>query len=337
MTVEDEGEEAPPALRRRSVWRPVLIVLALIAVPLTLINASWLAARPPGRLIVVTRGGIAQPVSAVDRGGCAAAHIQPPGDNDYIEDTLPSIYRAMKLGADAIEVPVQRTRDGHMVLFPDPKLDCRTNGQGSISDHDLAELKRLDVGYGYTPDRGRSFPLRGRGIGGMPTVQELLREIPTTRIIFRFLSHDPADAEALAAEFRSADTVIDDKYAFFGDPAVTGRIGQLAPVAWTAARPPAGTCLRDFQKLGWTGFVPASCREATVVVPLERRWALWGWPYRFLARMAGAKAHVLIYRSEENGQLAGLDQPEQYDQVPADFHGWLFVDDFYTMGPALQR
>jgi glycerophosphoryl diester phosphodiesterase len=60
---------------------------------------------------------------------------------------------------------------------------------------------------------------------------------------------------------------------------------------------------------------------------------IWGWPYRFFDRMAKANTRVLIYGKG----AVPLDRPEQYDQVPADFHGWLWVDDFYTMGPALRR
>jgi hypothetical protein len=53
--------------------------------------------------------------------------------------------------------------------------------------------------------------------------------------------------------------------------------------------------------------------------------------------MAGANSRVVIWGSYRNGGIAALDRPEQYDQVPADFHGWLYVDDFYAMGPALRR
>ncbi|HEX5184311.1 MAG TPA: glycerophosphodiester phosphodiesterase family protein [Allosphingosinicella sp.] len=338
MTVEDEGEEALPRRRRWGLWRSVLIVLALVAVPLSLINASWLAAKPAGRLVVVAAGGIVQPMAADASGDCAAARIKPPGDNIYIEDSLPSLYEATRTGADAVAVPVQRTRDGRMVLFPDKRLDCRTNGHGAIADHDLADLKRIDLGYGYTPDGGRSFPLRGHGIGAMPTVEALLREIPTMRIVFHFEGRDPADADALAAEFRRVGVPIDDdKYVFFGEGAVTARMHRLAPAAWTSTIPPGGTCIDDYQRIGWSGFVPASCRGATVAIPIEHRWRLWGWPYRFLARMNGANAHVLIYRGEKDGRFTGLDRPDQYDQVPADFHGWLWVGDFYTMGPDLRR
>lgn len=339
MTAGDEGEQVAVRPRRWRLWRRILIVLSLVAVPLTLINASWLATRPPGRLIVVANRGTAVPFehNGLTDADCTATRILSPGDNPYIENTLPSLSHAIRNGADAVNVQVQRTRDGQMVVFHDSDLACRTDGHGSVRDHTLAELKKLDVGYGYTADGGRTYPFRGKGISGMPTVEEMLREIPTKRIIFVFKSKDPADVDALVVAFRRVEVPLDDKYGFSAAAPVAARIRQLIPGAWVMDPQGPKACLKDYLKIGWTGIVPASCRNTTVIVPLNYRWMLWGWPYRFLARMAQANSRVVIWGAYQDGNLAGLNQPEQYDQVPADFHGWLMVDDFYTMGPALRR
>ena len=339
MNVDDEGEEAPAAPRRRSKWRYVLIAIGAVAILLSALNASWLAPRPPGRLVVVANRGIAVPFDhkGLTNADCTATRIRPPGDNPYMENTLPSLSRAARTGADAVNVQVQPTRDGQMVVFHDADLACRTNGKGSVRDHDLAELKRLDVGYGYTADGGRTYPFRGKGIGGMPTVEELLRELPTVRIIFVFKSKDPADADALVAAFGRAGVAFDDKYGFAAPAPVAARIRKLVPGAWVMDDQSPKACLKDYLKIGWAGIIPASCRNTTVVVPLNYRWMLWGWPYRFLDRMAKANSRVVIWGAYRDGNVDALNQPEQYDQVPADFHGWLMVDDFYNMGPALRR
>jgi glycerophosphoryl diester phosphodiesterase len=334
----DEGYEAPPR-RRRHGWRYAVAAVAALAFAFSLLNASWLAPRPPGSLIVVANRGIALPVdrAALKSGGCPAAHILPPGDNPYIENTRPSLYRAVKSGADAVNVQVARTRDGQMVVFHDETLDCRTNGHGPIRALSLAEVKQLDAGYGYTADGGRTYPFRGKGVGAIPTVEEVLREIPTAHIVFALKGSDPAEADALVAVFRRAEVPIDERFGFKAAGAVAQRIRRLVPGAWVLEEGQGDACLADYVKLGWTGFTPASCRNTTIVLTLDRRWALWGWPYRFLDRMAKANSRVVIRAGSADGEPLGLDRPEQYDQVPADFHGWLWVDDFYTMGPALQR
>ena len=314
------------------------IAAAAFAVTASLINASWIAPKPKGRLMLVARGGLAQqldPAGAGER-GCTAALIRWNGDNPYIENTLPSIYKAARSGADAIEVDVQRTRDGQMVLFRDSTLECRTDGRGPIGERTLAELKRLDVGHGYTAD-GRTFPLRGRGIGGMPTVEEALREVRTTRLVFNFKSSDPRDADALVAAFRRAGIALDGKYSFYGDARVTERLRQLVPSAWAYGEEELSGCLKDYVRFGWTSFVPASCRNTTVAVPLDYQWAIWGWPNRFQARMAAANTKVIMLGSHEGGVVRGIGTVEQIDDVPRDFHGYLWIEDFYSVGRAVRR
>ncbi len=66
--------------------------------------------------------------------------------HDAPENTLAAIDLAVKMGADAVEVDVTMTRDGHVVLFHDRKLQRTTNGKGNTSEMTLRELKELDAG-----------------------------------------------------------------------------------------------------------------------------------------------------------------------------------------------
>ena len=321
------------------VWKPLGLGIAGVAIALSLINASWIASDPQGRLVLVARRGLGPqfPREVEAQGACTAAHIGPLGDLLYIENSLPSLYKSMRLGAGAIEVDIQRTRDNQVVLFRDETLDCRTNGKGRLGDQNLAALKTLDIGYGYTADDGKTFPLRGRGVGAMPTVEDALREVPTAHLIFRFASADPLAADALVSAFATAGMQIDGKYSFTGDPKVTARIKALVPNAWTWGKAEIGGCLNDYIRVGWMGFVPASCRNTTVAVPIDRQWALWGWPNRFLARMAAANSKVMVFGPGRPGEVVGLESVEQIDDVPRDFRGYLWIEDFYTVGTAVLR
>jgi glycerophosphoryl diester phosphodiesterase len=64
---------------------------------------------------------------------------------------------------------VHPTTDGQFAVFHDWTLDCRTDGHGITREHSIADLKKLDIGYGYTTDGGRRYPFRGSGVGMMPT------------------------------------------------------------------------------------------------------------------------------------------------------------------------
>ena len=95
-------------------WRWPLIVLALLSVALSLINASWIAPIPPGRLDLIADGGIGQR-SSPGAEGCEARRIVAEEGNNYIENTLPSLYKALKLGAQSGSTDQQTISD---VIMP---------------------------------------------------------------------------------------------------------------------------------------------------------------------------------------------------------------------------
>ena len=64
------------------------------------------------------------------------------------ENTLRSFKRAFELGADMIEFDVRLSRDRHLVIMHDEKVDRTTNGEGLVKDKTVSELKKLDAGMG---------------------------------------------------------------------------------------------------------------------------------------------------------------------------------------------
>jgi glycerophosphoryl diester phosphodiesterase len=64
------------------------------------------------------------------------------------ENTLRALRRAIDLGVDQIEIDVQLTRDGHLILMHDPMVDRTTNGGGKVAELTFAEIRQLDAGFG---------------------------------------------------------------------------------------------------------------------------------------------------------------------------------------------
>lgn len=311
-----------------------LILVAAAAVALSAMNASWIAAKPNGALIVVAHRGVAQPVdSAAAGGGCDAAHIRA-SDQQFIENSLFSMQNAIRFGADALMIDIQATSDGRAIVFRDADLSCRTNGIGRVGQRPLDYLKTLDIGYGYTAD-GHTFPLRGRGLGAMPTVDEVLRALPRTRLIFALA--DPRAAEALVAAFASAGVAIGDNDGFAGDAATLARLRQLTRAGWVLDSAASAACLDGYRRTGWLGIVPQRCRGVTLILPRSGEWTLWGWPYRFMDRLQGAGARFVIAGDSSGAGIAGLDATEQLDEVPRHYAGMLLIEDMNGVGRALQR
>lgn len=82
---------------------------------------------------------LARPALFAHRG---ASHYSP-------ENTLASFEIAIKQQADAIELDVKLTADGHVVVIHDQTVDRTTDGSGNVADMRLAEIKELDAGIHY--------------------------------------------------------------------------------------------------------------------------------------------------------------------------------------------
>lgn len=61
------------------------------------------------------------------------------------ENTLEAFALAMEQGADGIELDVQMTRDGELVVIHDETVDRVSDGTGEVRSYTLEELKKLRV------------------------------------------------------------------------------------------------------------------------------------------------------------------------------------------------
>ncbi|MDR0352183.1 MAG: glycerophosphodiester phosphodiesterase family protein [Opitutaceae bacterium] len=98
------------------------------------------------------------------------------GDWRYApENSLQSVEHSIKLGVDIVEVDLQRTKDGALILMHDDTLDRTTNIKSAsgkktkVADKTLAEIKKLDLknGCGIATSRNRH-------LYKVPTLEELL-------------------------------------------------------------------------------------------------------------------------------------------------------------------
>ena len=60
------------------------------------------------------------------------------------ENTLEAFLLAAEQGADGVELDVQLTKDGEMVVVHDEEIDRVSDGSGFVKDYTLAELKTLN-------------------------------------------------------------------------------------------------------------------------------------------------------------------------------------------------
>lgn len=89
------------------------------------------------------------------------------------EQTQLAFDNAVEYGLDGFETDVRLTKDEQLIVFHDALVDRTTNGSGKVSEHTLAELKRLDAGYHFT-DINNQTPYRGHDKAKILSFEELL-------------------------------------------------------------------------------------------------------------------------------------------------------------------
>ena len=93
------------------------------------------------------------------------AHRGASGAGLAPENTLAAFEKAIQIGVDAVEIDVHATRDGQVVVLHDASLERTTNGQGTVGELTLAQVRQADAGSWH----GKEFS--GERV---PTLQEVL-------------------------------------------------------------------------------------------------------------------------------------------------------------------
>ncbi len=126
------------------------------------------------------------------------------------ENTLVAFEQGLAFGADALELDIQTTYEGEIVVIHDPTVDRTTNGSGPVAAYTLEKLRALDAGYRFSPDGGQTYPYRGQGIT-IPTLREVLERFPTARINIDLKESTPARERRLwelIQEYEAYDRVL---------------------------------------------------------------------------------------------------------------------------------
>jgi glycerophosphoryl diester phosphodiesterase len=137
---------------------------------------------------------------------------------DAPENTIAAVHRAVLDGADLVEVDVQRSRDGALVLMHDTTLHRTTDarvrfphrGPWRVGDFTLDELRRLDAGGWWSPlhagERVATLDelvdvLRGTGVGVQLELKAPDAHPGVVQDLASFLAEQPAGTGVVVQSF----------------------------------------------------------------------------------------------------------------------------------------
>ncbi len=313
------------------------VVAAGVAIYLA--NTSRFAPTPSGRTELLAHRGVHQTfsVEGVENDTCTAQSINPPA-HAFIENTLASMQAAFDAGADVVEFDIHPTTDGQFAVFHDWTLDCRTDGKGVTREKSLAELKALDVGYGYTADGGATFPLRGKGVGLLPSLDDVLAAFPGRRFLIHVKSRDPAEGRLLAVRLSHLQPEQRARLMVYGADEPLAEVKIALPDLRMASRGNLMNCLARYIALGWSGHVPEACRHGAMFVPDNIAPWLWGWPNRLASRLEASDTKLVVLGPYSGGDFSsGVDGEQQLRALSVNVPGTIWTNRIETIGPLVRK
>lgn len=127
------------------------------------------------------------------------------GEDEFPSNTLYAFKRAVRAGADMLELDVGVTKDGKVIVMHDTTVDRVTNGKGTIVSKTIKQIRKLDGAYDFK--RGGKYPFRGMATGKrkpakgfkrtdfrVPTLVETMKAFPKTPINIEIKGRTPAEA-----------------------------------------------------------------------------------------------------------------------------------------------
>lgn len=307
-------------------------ILALIVLFMWLNNTN-LFANKSGTYCFLAHRGLGQTfdVSQAEWDTNTAEIIDPP-EHPYLENTLESMQVAFACGAQCVELDIQRTKDNLLAVFHDSDLQMRTNGAGSVSDWTMEELKRLDIGYGYTADGGQTYPFRGKGVGLMPEFSEVLAAFPDKELLIHLRDGDLKTAQVLWQYLQDLPESRLWQITVYGDEAglqyLREHNGEIRVLSASRLK----SALLQYELLGWTGYIPQEIQNMELHIPLRYAKFLWGWPTKFVERMASVNTKVVLVAG--SGKWSeGFDTLQSLDAIPSGYTGYVWTNRIDKVNP----
>jgi glycerophosphoryl diester phosphodiesterase len=129
------------------------------------------------------------------------------GEDEFPSNTLYAFRKAVRAGADMLELDIGVTKDGKVIVMHDTTVDGKTNGHGTVASKTLKQIKRLDAAYWFAPGKedhyghdhaASAYRLRGVATGRRPAPKGFSAadfRVPTLSEVMRAFPHTPINVE----------------------------------------------------------------------------------------------------------------------------------------------
>ena len=309
--------------KRKKIYLYCLALLFLI----WLNNTSLFSNKEGQEYKILAHRGLAQTFdeAKADWDSNTAAMIDPP-THPYLENTISSMQAAFDLGADAVEFDVKLSKDKQLAVFHDATLEFKTGIKGEIQDYTMAELKKMDIGYGYTADGGKTYPFRGKGVGQMPTIDEVFESFPDKEFVIEVKDGKLETYKVLWEKLKTLSPKRLNKLSVCGasEEGVHWLRSQSSSLKLLSKKRMLNALIQ-YELLGFTGYIPEEMKNAELRIPLKYAKFLWGWPNKFMERMEAVNTRVELTAGGSD-LSEGFDHIHSLKDIPEGFEGYIWTN-----------
>lgn len=323
--------------KKQKKIRKIIAIIIILLIAIWFNNTSLLVSNHYNPPELLAHRGLGQTfdLEGVKWNTNTAEIIHEP-EHPYLENTIEGIAASIQNGADIVEFDVHLTKDKKLAVFHDYILEYRTNGKGPVSNHTMDELRKLDIGYGYTADGGKTYPFRGKGIGKMSSVEDVLAAFPEAEWLIHIKSGGVKSARILESHLLTLNGDWQQQVAIYGNEAAVHYFRTKYSNIKTLTKSILKRAFIQYELIGWTGYIPKAIRNIEVHIPVNYAWLLWGWPDKFLKRMDSVNTRVVLVQYV-NGWSDGFDSEIDLKKLPKNYTGCIWTNRIDTVGPIVKK
>jgi glycerophosphoryl diester phosphodiesterase len=185
------------------------------------------------------------------------------------ENTLAAFRKAIEVGSDMIELDIQLSKDGKIVVIHDETLERTTNGRGRVADLTFREIRDLDAGSWFNAQ------FSGEKI---PTLQEVL-ELAKGKVLVNIEIKNPSHGKYPITEL--ADQGLE----------TVKKAGMLNRVIFSSFNPVSLEWIRNKEPRAWTALLYHRDWNSLTDLPAEREYEVLNLRNSYLSKAKIAKIH----------------------------------------------
>jgi glycerophosphoryl diester phosphodiesterase len=172
----------------------------------------------------------------------------------------------------------------------------------------------------------------------MPLLDEVLDAFPQRSFLINVKSNDAEEGVLLADALAKRPPEELARIMVYGGDRPIASLKKQMPHLRVMSRASIKSCLLTYVALGWSGYVPTSCRDSILLIPSNIGPWLWGWPNRFDARMAKVNTVTFASGAYTGGQFStGIDSMDDFRRLPKGYAGGISTDRIEVLAQILKR